>query len=345
MKDKDFNNLQKIGFLILLAIFLVLAFFLFWPFFKIIFLAIIAAIIFLPLHNFLSRKLKNNVIPALLIIISILVIVAGVIYFLGQATIKNTIDLYGQYKIGAIKIDSRVLINNLPIKWQNGALYLFNDISKTVGSWINSFNLDFQGLLSNIASFVFSFFLFFLTLFYLLKDHEKIKTYLNKFLPLSGPEETLLIARVTKSVNGVVRGDFLIATLQGIAATTGFMIAGLPQPLFFGFITIMAAFVPVIGTSVIIIPAVIYLLLFKSLTAGLILAVWYILIHLSIDNIIGPKLIGSRTNVHSLLILFSLIGGIELFGVSGFLFGPIIITILASLVDIYLGNKSVQKIA
>ncbi|MCX6785444.1 MAG: AI-2E family transporter [Candidatus Komeilibacteria bacterium] len=343
MKNKNSHILQIISFFVILSVFIILAVFLALPFLKLLFLAVILTILFLPMQNWLAKKFNNESLAALAIIAAILIVIVVPLYFIVQSTIANAVDFYGQYKEGNIRIDSQLLINRLPERWQERALYLIGDVSRIAGEWVNSFSLDFQALLSNIAAFLFSFLLFFLSLFYLLKDHHEIKSYLEKIFPFSTSDESLFIDKTTKAVNGVIKGDFIIALMQGTAAASGFILAGLPQPLFFGFVTVISSFIPTVGTSLVIIPAIIYLLLFKSLLSALLLAIWYILIHLTIDNVVAPKLIGSRTHIHPLIILFSVVGGIKLFGVFGFLFGPIAMTILVSLVDVYLINQQQAK--
>jgi predicted PurR-regulated permease PerM len=195
--------------------------------------------------------------------------------------------------------------------------------------------LDFAGIISNIASFLLSFFLLFFIIFFLLKDHLKLMKFVNELFPLPRKKVDILIQKLESSINGVIRGDFLIALLQGVVAAVGFIVTGVPQPILWTIATIISSFVPTIGTSLVIIPAIFYLLFFKSLTAAIILAVWYLIAHLSVDNIIAPKIIGQQTQMHPLLVLLSILGGLEVFGVMGFLFGPIIMAIFIAILDAY----------
>jgi predicted PurR-regulated permease PerM len=99
--------------------------------------------------------------------------------------------------------------------------------------------------------------------------------------------------------------------------------------------TVVAALVPTIGTSLSIVPAVIFLLITGQVPAAIGLAIWGLVAVGLVDNFIGPKLIGGSTKLHPVLVLLSIIGGIQFFGILGFLIGPIIMAIFVSMVEMY----------
>jgi predicted PurR-regulated permease PerM len=300
-----------------------------------LFLAAILTVLFLPLHNFLTKKIKNSGISALIIILLILSIVIVPLIFLGQAIIKEMIDFINQNNVEKLWSQRQLFVDHLPDTWQKTGIDFINNSTGKLSLWANNFILNITSLLSNVAGFLFSCFLLFFSTFYLLKDHKKIKSFFIEIFPLSTSQEDLIITKVANSIKSVVRGSFIMALLQGTAATIGFVFAGVPQPLFWGSITVISAFVPMVGTSLIMIPAIIYLFLFKSFSATIIMIVWYGLVNISLDNIVGPRLIGSKTRIHPLLVLLSILGGLQFFGPLGFLFGPIIMAIFVALIESY----------
>jgi predicted PurR-regulated permease PerM len=326
---------QTTGFFIALVLFLGLAGYLLWPFLQLLALAGILAFLFLPVQHFLANKLKNTTLATLITVVGSLIVVVVPLYFLAQAVAKEAVGLYGQYQDSGIRIDRQLLVSRLPEPWQASAVNFISAVSVRVGSWTNSFSLDFKGILSNVAGFLFSFFLLFLTLFYFLKDHDLIAKRLGALLPLSVDQGALMLNKITGAINGVLKGSFLVALLQGVVATAGYLLVGLPQPLFWGVVTVVSAVVPVIGTAVIIVPIIVYLLLFKSWLAALILAIWYVTIHVTIDNVVRPKIIGAQIQTHPLLVLLSVLGGIQVFGALGVMFGPIIMAVCMALIDEY----------
>lgn len=325
---------QTIGFFVLLAASVIVAIMIMWPFWHVIALAGILSIVFLPLHRFLLRRMKSNSFAALITIAIILLIVVIPLYFIVHITAQEAVAFYGRYQDGGIRLDSSIIANHLPAAWQDNATNIINAGVAKLGDWISNFSLDIAATISNVAEFVLSVFLLFLTIFFFLRDNKKISAYMNGLFPLPATQESFLIEKTTAAITGVVRGSFLTALIQGAAATIGFLLAGLPQAFFLGFATVFAAFVPMVGIGLVMIPTILYLLIFKSFTSAIILIAWYI-VPATIDNVVSPYLIGSRTKIHPLVVLFSALGGIMLFGALGFLFGPILMAICITLIDAY----------
>jgi predicted PurR-regulated permease PerM len=337
MKNKSYRS---VGFLVLLLIFLLLSASMFWYFLQLLALAGILSILFLPMHQLLTRKLRSESVAATVTVLSILILVAVPLYFLTQAAVTEAVSFYTQYKGGELHISRQFLVKHLPLSWQHAAIGLIDNASQKVVVWSKDFATDFEGIISNIATFLFLSFLLFFSTFYLLKDHIKLKRFADDLLRLPTDQEDKLINRIISSVNGVVKGSFIVAIIQGIAGTIGFLLAGLPQPLIWGLVTMVSAFVPTVGTSLVIVPAIIYLLIFKSFTSALILFVWFMVIHMTINNVVSPKMISSQTQLHPLVTLLSILGGIQLFGVLGVIFGPVIIAVFLSLVEEYKNGRA-----
>jgi predicted PurR-regulated permease PerM len=130
-------------------------------------------------------------------------------------------------------------------------------------------------------------------------------------------------------------GTLFIALIQGLLAGVGFWIFGLPQPALWGTLTIITALVPVVGTALIWLPASIYL--FSTGVTGMALGLflWGAILVGSIDNFLRPKLIERYMKVHPFFILISVLGGLSLFGPLGFLLGPLVLSLILALLEIY----------
>jgi len=332
------KNIQTISFFVLLLFFILLTVRLFGYFFQPLAMAVILGVIFLPVHKFIVNKIKNESLSALITIFIILIIIFIPSLFVGKMITGEIVSFYEQNKEGGIVFDKQILSNSLPTEWQYEANNIINIVVSKISEWARNLTLDVSKIASNVTSFFLSCFLILFSIFYFLKDYKKIKSWLASFLSLSIANEKLLINRLVSSVNGVILGKFLLAFLQGLVAIVGFLLVGLPRPFFWGFLTMFSAFIPIIGTGLVVIPAIIYLFIFKSFIPAIILIVWYAVIHVSIDNIVTPKVIGSTTQVHPLLILLSILGGIEFFGPLGFFFGPIIVAITITLMESYKNN-------
>ncbi|MEI7497775.1 MAG: AI-2E family transporter [Candidatus Falkowbacteria bacterium] len=329
------KNQTNYAFIALLLLCVVLTLNMLQGFFQLLGLAAILAIMFLPVHRFLVKHLKNETASALLTVFGIVALVVVPLYFIGQIAVMEAMGMYSQYKEGGLAINQQFLVEHLPQSWQQAAITLIDNASKKASVWAQSFTLDIQAIVSNIAGFFFLTFILFFSIYYLLKDNEKIKNYFDDLLPLPAKRVNALFERIGTNIDGIVKGSFLNAIMQGFAALVGFLLSGLPQPILWSALTVISAFVPAVGTSLVLIPAIIFLLLFKSLTSAIILTVWFLVVHQTLNNIVGPKLISAKASMHPLITLLSILGGLTYFGAFGFLFGPIVAGITIALIDEY----------
>ncbi len=329
------KRLQLIAFLTVFAAVGLVAVLIWWPYLKLLFLAVVLAILFRPVYDFLAKKIKSEPFAAILTVLLILIIVAGPLYLIGQLVFDELISLYNQLRGSGLQISQSEIVASLPAQIQPAAVNFFADLSSKFSQLAANTFQSVTGVLSNVAGFFLSFFLLFFTVYYLLRDGKKIKAYINTIFPLSVSHEDVLVAKLESAVSGVVKGGFLVALIQGVTATVGYLVFGLPNPFLWGAFTVVAALVPTVGTSLAIIPAILFLLITGHTGAGVGMAIWGIAAVSTIDNIVGPKLIGSKIHLHPLLVLFSILGGIELFGFVGFLLGPILMAVFVTLLDIY----------
>ncbi len=329
------QRLQTIGFYILLGIGTLVAIFLFWPFLKLLALAGILAVLFRPWHKAMQKRIVSKTGSALATVFFVLILILIPLSFLGYILYKEFANLYANVTSGAVSLDQSTIISHLPTSIQKFGQGFFNDLNARLSHVAGSTVQGLTGVLSNIANFFIDCFLVFFTLFYFLRDGDKIKHAFVSIFPLSQSHEGKLVDNIEQAIDGVVKGSFLVALTQGGVALIGFLIFGVPQPLLWACFTVLAALVPTFGTTLALAPAVLYLL-FTGHTGGAIgMAIWGALAVGTIDNFISPRLIGSRTKLHPLIVLFAVIGGLQLFGVIGFLLGPIIMAVFMALLEIY----------
>jgi len=137
------------------------------------------------------------------------------------------------------------------------------------------------------------------------------------------------------SIRSIIGGSIVVAICQGIVSGIGFAIFGIPNPALWGTLAGLAALIPGVGTSLILIPAVVYAFVAGSLFHGIGLGIWGLTAVGLLDNFLSPKLIGGGLKIHPLIVLFSIIGGLTFFGPEGFLLGPLTISLLMALLGIY----------
>ncbi len=337
------KRLQNISFYILLTVVGFTVVFMFLPFFKVIALAGILAVLFYPIKLKVAKYIKNNTVTSLITLVLGLLIILIPLYIIGQLVFNEIVNVYNQAKAGGYSFNQASFISHLPPLLQNFAHSASANLSQKLSDFAGNAFASISAVLSNIAGFIVSFILLVFTLYYFLKDGNKLRDFIEKIFPLSQKHETLLAEKLEMAVNGVVQGSFTVALLQGTVSTIGFFLFGVPNPILWGVFTVLASLVPTVGTLLSLVPAIAYLFLSGQTGAGIGMTIWAFASIQSIDNFISPRVIGHKTNLHPLITLLSILGGISIFGYLGFLIGPILMAILMSLLDIYVMESSGSK--
>jgi predicted PurR-regulated permease PerM len=192
-----------------------------------------------------------------------------------------------------------------------------------------------QKAYSGISSFILWIFILFFTLFYFLIDGKRALRYLIEMSPLKDKHDKLLIAKFTSISRATLKGTFVVGIIQSALGGIAFLIAGVPSPVIWTLVMLLFSVIPMVGTSIIWVPAGIILLVTGNIWQGVFVLAFGSLVIASIDNILRPKLVGKDTQMHPLLIFFATLGGIALFGLPGFVIGPIIISLFVALAEIY----------
>jgi predicted PurR-regulated permease PerM len=330
-----FKRTQTISFLVLLLAVFVLVLLIFKPFVNILALAVILAVLFRPIYRLLLAKVTYPAVASGLTVLLILLIILLPIWFFGHVIVNEIVSLYERYRDGGFVINKGDIIQSLPEEIQNVVQNVSANVNSFIGRLSSQAFASFSSILSNVTSFIISFFMLFFVVYYLLKDGQHIRRAFMDISPLSSEHEDRLFNKIVAAINGVVKGSFLMALVQGVVATIGFFIFGVPEPMLWGLFTVLAALVPTVGTALSLVPAIIYLLVTGQTPQAIGLAIWGACAVGLIDNFLGPKLVGSSTKLHPVLVLLAVIGGLQFFGILGFLIGPILLAILVALIDMY----------
>jgi Predicted permease len=168
-----------------------------------------------------------------------------------------------------------------------------------------------------------------------LRDGEAIIAKLKVLSPLPNRYDTVVVQRLHDAINSVIRGALLIAVIQGILTGVGLTIFGVPNAVLWGSIAIVAALIPYVGTAAVLTPAIAYLFLIDRTGAAVGLLAWGIVAVGLIDNFLGPRLVNRGIRLHPVVILLAVLGGLAFFGPLGYILGPLVISLLFALLDIY----------
>lgn len=220
-----------------------------------------------------------------------------------------------------------------------GARYTPNSLrdafSNGLGAIAGFLTEQLNYLVTNVFLSVYHFVLVLVVLFYGLVDGPQIKRRAFDLSPLPDVEEELIVQKFKDVGIAILFGSGAASVLQGTLAGVAMWIAGIPSALFWGVIVAIFAFVPMVGTNVVIVPATLYLIYTGNWITALCFFGFTNVQGMVIDNLVTPRLVGGRMRMHNLLIFLALLGGISTFGVGGLVYGPLLAALVLTMVDLY----------
>jgi len=330
---------ELIFFFALFGVVALLAFGIMSPYVTPLFLAAVLAVMFEPIHKQLLKWTGGNKTwAAFTSVILVLVVILVPLFFIAVLLFEEVAGLYtslatnggGSHLLDRTAMTVESFIQRFLPTFDfriNVSQYL-----ESVLRWIGS-NLSI--LFSGIASFAFDGLLVIVALFFLYRDGDRLKEFAVKWSPLPDRYDESIIAKLNTAISSVVKGSLTTAIVQGLLVGIGFTIFGVPNSVLWGVVAMIAALLPLFGTSIITMPAAAFLYLSGSVGAGIGLAVYSLVCVGLVDNILSPLLIKRGVSIHPFLILLSVFGGLAYFGPVGFLAGPIVLAFFFTLLDLY----------
>ncbi len=336
-------NLNTIFFFLVFFAAGVVAFFVMEPFLTAVLVAAVLATIFFPQYQLFLRLLGGHrgwSAAGVLLLVAFLVILPVVVMTLlvvGEATSALASFSASNHSLGEVAGGIESWLLGLPVV---GEYFLTQDIQiedmlGNVAGGSGAILSFLETIYGGAASFIFWVFSLFFTLFYFLVDGERAVRFLKRVSPLPDNEDEELMKDFVSMSRAVIRGSLVVALVQGVLGGIGFAVAGLSSPAIWGAVMGVFSLIPFIGTGIIWFPAALWLLFSGDVWQGAFLLIFGASIISTVDNILRPRLVGRDTQIHPLMVFFSTIGGISLFGISGFLIGPIIVSFFLALVRIY----------
>ena len=321
-----------------------LAFLLLKPFLVAIFLGALLAYLCYPLYVRLQRKIKYQSLAAFCICLLVLIVVGVVATFFIRSLIQESVVLYVLAKqrlaTGVFSDCANSFCDGLKaISKDPQVNYHIQNIVKFVTNAIIQKGTDF---FLTVPKLLLNVFVIFFSMFYFLKDGERFLQKLREYLYFQ--KYDYILQRFKSIIHGVVFGYLFVAFLQGLFGALGFFLFGFSSPLFWGMVMAILALIPLLGTGVVWVPASLFLFLegvFQDSTSLMLKGVAFFVYSLifvgSLDNVLRPKLIGEKAKIHPVLIMLGIFGGILLLGPIGVLIGPLVLSLIAVLVEVYGG--------
>jgi len=334
MEKKELQNFVGVGAILVL---LVLSFLVLKGLIVSILAGILLGFVFLPLYNYLCKKIKNKNLTAGLVCIILIFVLIIPAWFLTPVVLNQSIQVF---------ISSQQIDFVSPIKSIFPGIISSPEVSGELTRVLQSFvtNLT-SGAMNAISNLLLEFPTIFLNLlvtffifFYVLRDNKEFVDYIQSVLPFSKEIEKRIFKSTKEITFSIIYGQIIVGILQGILVGIGFFIFGVPNALFFTLLAVIAGILPIIGATVVWIPLVIYLFLNGQFVPGVGITVFGLLGSF-FENSLKPIMIYKKTNVHPGIILLGMIGGIYFIGFLGFILGPLILAYLLIILELYRDKK------
>jgi len=332
-------------FFTIVAVFLYLFYRIIVPFFAPICWAAVFAILFFPLYEKLLTRVRTKGLAALIVCLVILILIIGPVTYLFIALVNEAADAVAtnaMYKSGQL---DRLLTVDLPwIDSMKEKLSQYYDPSKlnldviardAINKASSLVVSQTTWLITNGTKAAFYFVLMIFTMYYFFKEGSLIVTKLRRLTPLPAEQVSVTFSQLRDIIQATMYGGVVVALIQGIMGGFLFFIVGIHSPVFWGAIMAFLSIIPFIGAFIIYVPAGIILIIGGSYVKGLAVILVGSLIISQVDNVIRPYLISGKTAMHPLLLFFSIMGGIALFGLLGIVLGPMIAAIFMTLLKVF----------
>ena len=340
---------------IALAAITLIALYLCWliilPFVDVILWAVVLAIIAYPYHLWLRRRgLGRNTAALVSTVGVILVVLVPVAVVVGS--LATQIPDYDQINAKLNEWQSLINKESSVYKFIDGYFDLdrFTDKAwiaefakqkaSVVAAWVGQRGVS---LVSNVAGIVINICFALFTLFYLLRDNQKIGEAVVNLVPLDEKQAKGVFERCQQIIQASVQGVIVIAAIQGALAALGFWALGVKPALLWGVVVFVLSLIPALGAPLVWVPAAIYLVATGDWGKAIVLTIWGGLVIGSIDNFLRPKLVGQKTGMHDLVIFFSVLGGLQVFGILGLFVGPVVVALALSIVEVFREATSGSK--
>jgi len=306
-----------------------------------IFWAVVLAIVFNPLQNKYLTIFKNKTISSLATLLTIIIILFVPLWVVGGLVIEESLNVYSRFSSETIETSQTSLINKTVAVL--GYFESYGIKQETIQNKLTSFVqstsqwLARQALVFGQATFsvVVSFLLMMYILFFLLRDGPKIGKTIMHILPLGDEREQGLFINFARITRSIFKGTLVIAILQGTIGGVLFWIAGIDGALLWAVVMTLLSIIPAIGPALIWLPAGIVLLLTGAMWQGVLVLAGGVIIISVIDNILRPILVGRDVKIPDAIVLISTLGGLTMFGITGFIIGPVIAGFFLSIWKIF----------
>ena len=344
------TSLQRKTLLLLLALVTIAFIWILLPFYGAIFWAVALGILFAPLQRKLLLKFKGRRNLATFATLGTCTVIAIIPVIITTALlVQEVATLYKDVESGKINVASYVM--------------QFKDIlPPTVQDWLDRFGLgNIDGLSEKISKgalegsqffatqvfsfgqstfdLVVSFFIMLYLLYFFIRDGQQMVRTIRNAVPLAEQQKRLLQLKLRRVVRASVKGNLAVAITQGALGGVIFWVLGIHSALFWAVLMMFLSLLPAVGAGIVWAPVAVYFVVTGAIWEGVVLALYGVFVIGMVDNVLRPILVGKDTKMPDFLILISTLGGMAIFGLNGFVIGPLIAALFLSSWGLFSGTR------
>jgi predicted PurR-regulated permease PerM len=306
-------------------------------------LALTFASLFFPLHGWLLKVFRGKRgVSALACCVVLVMGFVVPVYFVGYLVTHQLLTLYQQVEptVQAFvrgeshgffsRFDGNPVLawlTRLDINWQSATIGTLKAAGAAIGKMVNRTSLGALEILVGLFMTLF-------IMFYLFMDGERIVKKFREFFPLRKTYQDMIISRFVLVSRATVKGTLVIASIQGTLGALILLIVGVKTWLLWGVVMVSLGFIPMMGAWMVLVPAGILQLATGNAWQGILVLTLSFGVVSTIDNVLRPRLVGQNARMHDLLIFFSTVGGLAMFGPVGAITGPVIMAFFVSITEI-----------
>lgn len=330
-----------------------LAYIVMQPFFIPVFWGVVFVILLYPYYLLLLKLVKWRFLASLLACLTVAVFMIAPMVYVGFAMSGEVLNLLRW-------VDEYV--KGLQLKTHGSPLYMLTHLEAFLSRYIGTgsegtldtirsairdalghLSFGLGGAFRNIGEFLFNIILSFLTMFFLFIDGDAAMRAVRDILPISEAEKEHAFKRMRTVLSATFYGGIIIGALEGAILGIAFYSLGISLASLWGFAAFMATFVPVVSTAIIWLPAAIYLFVIGKTMSAITLAGVGVIVMILVDQLLRQAVVSSRTKLHPLLLFFSVLGAVNVFGLIGIIAGPVILCAAGGLFEMYRSSVKGNK--
>lgn len=327
-------------------------FYIFKPLLNTLLLGFVFSYLVHPIYKAINKRLKKPRISSFIVCVLFIVVVtmpvlfavnslASEVFSISQVLTENSLS----ETISSIKCSSDTTTCRL-INKALGVDIIDTTIDDLTLEGTTKIKSYIGSLLLQVPSLILNVFIILFMMYYLQIDGKKFLKKIYNIVPINISHKQIIVQKTKSVMGGILYGNILVGVIQGVLGGLGFFIFGIKAPILWGIIMFLLSFLPFLGTGIVWFPASVYLIINSLMSAdtfglwrGIGLLIYGSLIISTVDNFIRPKLVSTRANIHPVLVLFAVFGGIVVFNAAGIIIGPLVFGMFITILEMFEHEK------